>query len=429
MLVRSVSRHSPFYRAGLRRGDRVVAINGECIKSELDFRFFAAEERLYIDAVREGEPSVIEVKRVEGAVSGVTLAEQPIRRCVNRCIFCFIDQLPRGLRRSLYIKDEDVRLSLLNGNYITLSAFRKRDLEPIVRIGLSPLYISVHATDRELRRRMLGNRKIPDIMEQLAFLALHGIRFHTQIVVCPSYNDGKALERTVGDLLTFKEAVRSIAVVPVGLTRFRTFPLPPVNHGVAENVCRQIARISDRAVKRDGFRRVFLADEFFIKARLPIPEASYYGEYPQIENGVGLIRRLLDSWQQVKDTLRRRRSSNCGKFHKKRLLVTSVSAAYFVASIIDEMTALRPALRIEIVPVRNRFFGETVTVAGLLTASDIIRQVKTILKGAQYDEVVLPGVIFNYAGYTLDGFSPGRIGKTLGIPVRSTQSLEELIVS
>ncbi|MBN1307045.1 MAG: DUF512 domain-containing protein [Chitinispirillaceae bacterium] len=429
VLIRSVSRSSPFYRAGLRRGDRIVAVNGEQIESDLDFYFFSAHRRLLVTASRQGKTYAMEIMRTEGTSTGVTLAEQPIRRCVNRCIFCFIDQMPRGLRRSLYVKDEDVRLSLISGNYVTLSSFRRRDLEHLARIGLSPLYVSVHATDDTLRRRMLGNPNAPDIMEQLEFLATHDIRFHAQIVVCPSYNDGKALERTMRDLLTLKEALCSVAVVPVGLTRFRAVPLRGIDREAAAVVCRRIGRISDLAARSDGVRKVFLADEFFIKARLPVPEASYYEEYPQLENGVGLLRRLLDSWEEMKNALRRHPASRRHVSHKKRLLLTSVSAAPFLEKIIDEMKTLRPALCIDVAPVCNRFFGETITVAGLLTASDILREVKKRRGGADYGEVTVPAVIFNYAGYTLDGFSKDRLGRALGIPVRAAESLRELIDS
>ncbi len=425
--IRSVARGSPFYHGGLRGGDRILAINGENIVSELDFHFFAADERLFITGLRNEQPFELEVERTEGAFTGVILMEQPMQRCSNHCIFCFIDQMPPGLRHSLYIKDEDVRLSLFNGNYITLSTFQKRDLEQIVRIGLSPLFISVHATDTALRRRMLRNRKAPDIMQQLSFLAAHGIRFHTQIVVCPSYNDGEMLERSVGELLMLGESLRSIAVVPVGLTRFRTQELPAVDRQVAVTVCRTMDRMSDRAAKKDGFRKVFLADEFFIKAQLPIPGRKYYEDYPQIENGVGLVRQLLDSWQSVKKRLHPRKVKYRGNYQGGRLIITSVSARSFIRMIIDEFHMMCPDVRFDIIAVTNHFFGETVSVAGLLTAADIIRQVKDLLKHSSYKELIVPAVLFNFAGYTLDGFSPARIGKAVGLPVRIVTSLEELL--
>ena len=192
--VRNVERDSPFYVAGVRRGDRIVLINGERINDELDFLFFSAGDCLRVRVLRDGRPIIFMVERYEGDQTGVTIVEKPIRQCSNHCIFCFIDQMPRGLRHSLYIKDEDVRLSLLSGSYVTISAFREDDLEHIIRIGLSPLYVSVHTTDADLRRRMLGNPKAPSIMDQLTFLARHGTRFHTQIVVCPLYNDGKIVK-------------------------------------------------------------------------------------------------------------------------------------------------------------------------------------------------------------------------------------------
>jgi NifB/MoaA-like Fe-S oxidoreductase len=264
-------------------------------------------------------------------------------------------------------------------------------------------------------------------MEQLLFLARHGIRFHTQIVVCPTVNDGKNLERSVGDLLTLGDSLRSIAVVPVGLTRFRTVALPSVDHRVAVDVCRSVARLSDRAACHDGFRKVFIADEFYIKAKAPIPEAAYYEDYPQIENGVGLIRQLMDSWQQVKKSPRRRKGRRGGGLRKHSLMVTSVSAYPYLAVIIDELMNIRPDLAIKVVPVINRFFGETVTVAGLLTASDIIRQTRRVLKTTAAEEVIVPSVIVNHAGFTLDGYSLGRLAREIDVPVRVVNSIGELV--
>lgn len=420
--IRSISRNSPFFRGGLRAGDRITTINGAEICDELDFQFYSADYLLELGIERNGMHKDITVERIEGGGSGLLLDEAPIRRCANRCIFCFIDQMPAGLRRSLYVKDEDVRLSLLNGNYVTMSTFKKRDLEQIARLGLSPLYISVHATDTATRRVMLGNKKVPDIMEQLDFLAENDIRFHTQIVVCPGYNDGSILKQTLKDLLVLGDALQSIAVVPVGLTRFHSNGLKGVGRDDARVICKAVSAIGDRAAVRDGVRKVFLADELFIRASLPIPENGYYEEYPQIENGVGLIRQLLDSCDRVHRSGRKRPES-VNKRRRRRLVVTSVSADPFVRKVLG---VCQGGEMIDTLPVANTYFGETVTVAGLLTARDVVAAVKHACATAAYHEVVLPAVMFNFAGHTLDGYSARRIAAACGKPVNVAQTIEEL---
>ncbi|MCX7726775.1 MAG: DUF512 domain-containing protein [Chitinispirillaceae bacterium] len=425
--VCKIAKNSPFYRAGIRKGDKIFTINGEEIKSELDFFFFSAASSLEIETFRKNTILKFNVNRKEGAPSGIYIEEGPIKRCTNRCIFCFIDQMPKGLRKSLYIKDEDLRLSLLNGNYVTLSSFKKDDLENIARISLSPLYISVHATDNKVRREMLGNSKAPDIMEQLTFLAENGIKFHTQIVVCPNYNDRDVLKKTVIDLLSFDESLLSIAVVPVGLTKFRKNRITPVNSSIAKEICNMIEKIGEKALKRDGIRKVFLADEFFIKAGREIPELSYYEDFPQIENGVGIVRQFLDQWEKAKKRIIS--LSKLKKMPKKRIIVvTSVLASMFVDKVVKEIISLSKDREIILVPVVNYFFGESVTVAGLLTATDVIKQVKKISKSSHFDEVILPAVMFNYSGFTLDGYSVKRIEKSLGIKTRVVSSVEEIVL-
>jgi len=420
--IKSVLRSSPFFRGGLRAGDRILSINGCRITDELDFQFYSADYALDLLVDRSGTQCDLHVLRDDGGSAGVTLVEAPIRRCANKCVFCFIDQMPKGLRKSLYIKDEDIRLSLLNGNYVTMSTFKKRDLDQIARLGLSPLYISVHATDAEVRQAMLGNRKAPDIMEQLDFLAENDIRFHTQIVVCPGFNDGKVLQQTLRDLLIFGDALQSIAVVPVGITKFQKNKLAPVEYKAANAICKTVSSISNRAMVRDGYRKVFIADELFIRASLPIPESGYYEEYPQIENGVGLVRQMLDSCITGKQSGINKRKV-LRKNGGRQLLVTSVSAAPFIET---ALSMLPHRLPFDVLPVVNTFFGDTVTVAGLLTATDVIAAVKCACSTQTYDEIIIPQIMFNYNGHTLDGYSVERIARLLGTPVRSVGEVTEI---
>lgn len=428
IIIRSLEKNSPFYRTGLRKGDTILRINGELISNDLEFHYYAAEEYLDLEIVRQGKTYYTEVERSEGDATGITFKEQPIQRCANKCIFCFIDQMPKGLRKRLYIKDEDIRLSLFNGNYVTLSTFDETSLEQIVRIGLSPLYISVHATDTVVRNRMLGNRKAPDIMKQLHFLAGHGIRFHTQIVVCPGYNDNEILGRSLRDLLKLGDSLSSVAVVPVGLTRFHANGLSPVGRKEATAICRKVNKIAEKAYAKDGYRKIFLADELYIKAGLPIPDTRYYEDFPQIENGVGLVRQLYTSWnicnEELKKNKKRKRTASTGK----SLLITSVSAFPFVQDICSQYAETCGVI-FRVVAVENKFFGESVTVAGLLTATDVIRSVKNELKESRYERVYLPGAMFNYNGFTLDGYSLKRIENAIGVPVRSIESPAEFATS
>ncbi len=422
--IRHVPKESPFYRAGLRSGDVVNSINGEEVSDELDFKFFAADCLLELSVCRGAASFEIIVIREEGCFLDVDIEERPINTCKNRCIFCFIDQMPPGLRSGLYIKDEDFKYSFLNGNYVTLSSASKKDLEKVARLGISPLFISVHATDTGVRNKMLRNSKAPPVMDQLDFLRDNGIAFHTQIVVCKGHNDGDVLLRTLENLFTFNENLLSIAVVPVGLTRYRKLILEQVNSDSAGWICSKVEQMSLEHLHKDGFRKLFLADEFFIKAGLKIPPSKYYEDYPQIENGVGLIRTLLEQWKSYKNKL------NSGKTQvasqRNTLLLTSVSAYPYLKKITSEAEKKYGLSDMDVVAVKNEFFGETVTVAGLLTAKDIISTIKRESKNKKYEQVIVPEVMFNFGGYTLDGFSLQRIRKNTGFNIRTAKSPEDI---
>jgi len=428
ILVTRLETSSPLHKEGLRAGDRIMAVDGYPIDDELDLRFYAAAPEFRLEVLRRGRVRNLDITRKAGAALGVEFGPETIRRCANRCIFCFIDQMPPGLRSTLYIKDDDLTHSFLNGNYVTLAGAREADLRKILRLGLSPLFISVHATDSRIRRTMLGNRRAPDIMEQLRLLCGNDIRLHTQIVVCPGYNDGAVLKQTLRDLLSLRDCLLSVAVVPVGLTRFRTFPLPPVDRQVAGEICSMVGHISDLDQKKRGLRRVFLADELLLKAGLPIPPASYYEDYPQIENGVGLVRRLLDSWNRAKRQFRRQPSPSRRTGAKRRyFLATSVSAFPFLNGIAQEIGRLCPGITVEAAPILNRFMGESVTVAGLIGAADVLRVIATAKRAGCIEGVLLPAVMFNYAGSTLDGYSAARIGMQSGVAVTVIDAVEELL--
>ena len=422
VMVAGVKAASPAWRAGVRAGDRIVALGRTPVGHELDFAFFAARPLRSATVVRRGSARRLPLRSEGDEALGISLRPSPVRRCRNHCVFCFVDQLPRGLRRSLYVKDEDVRHSFLHGNFVTLADLAADDLARVARMRLSPLYVSVHATDTRVRNAMLGRDGAPAILPQLVSLARKGIRFHTQVVVCPGWNDGPVLDRTIRDLLRLRRALLSIGVVPVGLTRHRRRPLTPVTPEIARRVCAQGDAIGDARRARGQARKVYLADEFYLRAGQPIPRSAYYEGFPQAENGIGLVRSLLDEWRGAWAS--RRRTAHSGK-GRRLVLVTSTAAAPSVRLIARDIEHVTGPGSSAVVPVANRFLGESVTVAGLLTARDVVSALKR--RGVAADETVLvPSVMFNTRGYTLDGWSVARLRRAIGRPLHVVHSAAEL---
>jgi putative radical SAM enzyme (TIGR03279 family) len=428
LTIRSVAKGLPAWKSGLRNRDVVVSVDGVPVEDEVDFRFFTSQSVSMIRLRRGASLVTVRLERPLNTLLGAQFAEDTVRRCSNCCIFCFIDQMPKGLRKTLYIKDEDVKHSFVNGNYVTLGAMSYHELDRICALGLSPLYVSVHATAPAVRRRMLGNRTLQNITQQLRFLEKNNVSFHTQIVVCPGFNNGAVLNKSIDDLFAFKKGLLSIAIVPVGLTRFKRKILKPVDRDEARRICATVSAKGEKDKLRHGRRRIFLADEMFLLAGHPIPPRSYYQNYPQIENGVGLVRMLLDEWKEIKlrhGCKHQRITSENSTGSKRLLIVTSESAYPFLKKISADLGMFFPGVVAEAFAIRNHFFGGMVTVAGLLTGSDIIRQVKAV--NDAWDRVVVPGVVFNARGHTLDGYSAQRIEKHCGVKVIVADSLTSLL--
>ena len=400
--VKEVSDQSLGQRAGLASGDRILEINGEKIGDLIDFQVNSAEADLLIAIERDGEVYEIEVERQPGEDMGLEFEEMRLRSCNNKCVFCFIHQMPKGMRRSLYFEDDDYRLSFLHGSYVTLTNIKDRDLDRIVEQGLSPQYLSVHATDPDLRQTLLGRTKpTGNILERIEKLAQNNIEMHCQVVLCPGLNDGAHLVRTVEDLSRFYPAVRSVALVPVGLTRHRD-KLPQLQ-GVSPQVAAgylKAAQAWGRDFKtRLGERLVYLADELFLlNGRLP-PPASYYDAFPQIENGIGMVRSFLDRWERGKKNLPQRLEQ---PLHLG--LVTGKLAAFFMEPICQELNRIG-GLSVDLVPVANRVFGAGITVSGLLAGSDIL----DALAGGRWDLVLLPPNTVNGEGLTLDDLTVAEL--------------------
>ncbi len=408
-------------RLGLAPGDALISVNGEEINDCIDYAFTIADEHPSL-VVKKKDGSLVQtaVPKEPDDDLGLEFAPLRVRRCRNRCVFCFVDQMPKGCRRSLYVKDDDFRASFLFGNYITLGALTEDDWNRIFSQRLSPLYVSVHATDPSLRSFILGNKKAPDIMTSLKRLAAGGIRMHAQIVTCPGINDGPHLTRTVEDLAGLFPAVTSIAVVPVGLTAHRKglFPLKAFTPQGAKALLKSIERSGAAYKKKFGTRLVFASDEFYIKAGVPAPPASFYEDFPQIENGVGMVAEFLGDARRTK--LPARIAS------RTVTIVTGVSFGAILKGVLQRLKKVKGA-SIRLVTVKNRFFGPSVTVAGLLTGQDILKALRGKNPGAL---VVIPAhAVKEDEDVFLDGMTLAHLERALGAPVRTAGTLREIVAA
>jgi putative radical SAM enzyme (TIGR03279 family) len=374
---------SPAHVAGVTAGDAVVSINGHRIHDVIDFVFHGAEEELAFVTLGKNGKTAFKVCAGAGQKSGIELTPFKIRTCSNRCIFCFVNQLPRGLRRTLYLKDEDYRMSFLYGNYITLTNLTAQDRRRIAQQRLSPLYLSVHSTNKALRNSMLGNPKASDVLKDIGFFKEHKIRMHCQIVLCPGYNDDKELDRTIRDLYGFYPYVSSIAVVPVGLTAHRkTVPkLKPLEKEDAMRALSLIDSFQKRFLKKHGDAIVYGADELYIKADMEFSSLKEYGDLPQIENGVGMVPLFLHQAKKVKIPQ--------VKGSKRFVTFTGTSFYPYLSRFIDRVK--KAGIDIEATAVENTFFGRSVTVTGLLTGRDLMKSLSEMVK--KDDMLLVPDVV------------------------------------
>jgi putative radical SAM enzyme (TIGR03279 family) len=413
VVVAAVSPRTAAARAGLRPGDRIVAINGAPLRDVIDFHFHAGEERLRLSLERDGRARIARLTRHRPGL-GLTLeAPRPaeIATCANKCVFCFIHQLPKGMRKSLYVKDDDFRLSFLHGNYITLTDLDESELERIETQRLSPLYVSVHATDSDLRNALLGQPKARhELLPVMERLAKAGIAMHAQIVLCPGWNDGVHLARTVHELARLHPAVPTTAVVPVGLTRHRErLPaLRPVTVEEAGLLVRTIEGWQDEFRASLGTRFVWAADELYLQSGIALPPARAYEGFAVAEDGIGLVRRFEDGFARAL-------AHRPARLERPRrvTVVTGEMFAPRMRALLDRLTV--EGLSVSLVPVANEFFGRGIGVVGLLTGRDIQLQ----LAGRELGDVVLvPAVALrDGAGVFLDDLTPADLSATLGTPV------------
>ncbi len=412
---------------GLRAGDRLVAINGHLLRDIVDVQFYGAEEELDLLVERDGQRLPINVERGYDQELGLTFVhptfDVDIRRCANNCDFCFVKQNAPGLRRSLYLKDDDYRYSFLFGNFVTLTNLMDEDWDRLEEQRLSPLYVSVHATDLDLRRRFLGRKNAPDVMAQLRRLAELGIEVHTQVVLVPGLNDGEHFARTIADLAAlYGSPVSSIGVVPVGLTRYHQGRCQPYSAQAARALLGQVEEWRKANRKRWGCSFVYPSDEWYLVTGREVPPARDYDGFPQVENGVGMVRQLLDEWEEVKEEL-----GVCAS----ATLVCGTLIAPLLARIVEELHD-RTGAHVRLVPVVNEFFGPVTTVSGLLTGQDVIAALREQPRG---EMAILPRAMFTgrYGagsappGTTLDDITVGDIAAQLGAPVEMAGTMTEVL--
>ena len=388
--ITSVERRSRAARAGLREGDTLISINENEINDVLDYRFYLAEERIKIRYQRGKKERTALIKKQQYDDIGLDF-ETPLmdkkQTCKNGCIFCFIDQNPEGMRESIYFKDDDSRLSFLHGNYITLTNMTDADIARIVKMRFSPINVSVHTTNPELRVKMMKNKRSGEVLKYLNDFKNAGLSICAQIVLCRGINDGEELMRSMRDLAALAPEMKSVAVVPAGLTKFRDklYPLTDFSKEEAASVIDMINSFGDELKATLGTRLIYAADEFYLKAGREIPDAEYYEDYPQIENGVGMLRSFADEFgigaADVADLVASLDS------HRTVTVVTGVASYSLLRTLAEKLESLTDKLTVNVVEVKNRFFGESITVSGLLTGVDIRDALRDMDLG---DEVLLP---------------------------------------
>jgi putative radical SAM enzyme (TIGR03279 family) len=419
LIIERVYPNSTAEKSGLVPGDLLLSVDKYKLRDPIDFMFYNTNEKSLIEIKRDGKIMTFNVAREANKKFGLEFKSFKIIKCKNNCIFCFVKQLPKGLRKSLYIKDDDYRMSFLYGNYITMASMNKNDKKRIVEQRLSPLYISVHSTNKTLRNRLLGNPKAPDILKELKFFSSNKIRFNIQIVLCPDYNDGKELQQTLADLYRFYPYVLSIAVVPVGLTVYKKHNIRPVEKNDAGRAIEITESFQKRFKKKYGTPVIYGSDELYLKAEYPLPPLKEYGELHQIENGVGMISLFMNKAKRIKVPL--------SLTHRKKYLTfTGVSFYPFLKTFVENLSEKGTRKVMNVIPVENTFFGSSITVTGLLTGRDII---KTLLdKKEGHHKILIPDVVLNGEDKFLDDVTLNDVEEAIGLPVKKIQSTPDGLI-
>jgi putative radical SAM enzyme (TIGR03279 family) len=427
---------------GLRPGDVVLAVNGQPLHDVIDFGFYSAEEEVDLLAHRDGQEFTLRGVRGYDQPVGVEFVhptfDVDIRRCNNKCEFCFVTQSPRGMRRTVYIKDDDYRYSFLFGHFVTLTNLDEEDWERIEEQHLSPLYVSVHATEPELRRRLLVKKNAPDVLEQIRWLGDRSIQVHTQLVLIPGLNDGSHLERSLSDLTDLFPIVQSVSVVPIGLTRYHPGTLRTYRSDEAAPVLDQIEPWRERCGREFGLTFVYPSDEWYLMAGRHVPPSAEYDGFGQLENGVGMVRHFLDEWRQIKYQISNinnqtpePRADVSNIKYREATVVCGELAAPVLQEMVGELNALTGS-QVRVAPIVNNWYG-VVTVSGLLTGHDVVEQLRARVDTqpagpTDHQLVLLPRVMFDNSGQvTLDDMTPIQIQEVIGMPVAVAQQPGEML--
>ena len=413
-IISEVLKDSIAQELEFQKGDKIISINGEKPQDMIDYRYMMCCEDVDIELERtNGDIEIFEIEKDFDDDLGIVFESavfDRIKPCTNHCIFCFVDQQPEGLRKSLYIKDDDYRLSYLQGTYITLTNLTAKDKERIQSLHLGPLYVSVHTTNPELRAKMLNNPKAANILEDLKWLKQADIPIHTQIVLCPGYNDGEELENTLKDFENFKSIIQSIAIVPVGITRFHKNNLKTLTPKNALHVIKQVEAFNTKLKKHIAMA----SDEFFLKADYPIPDKKYYDNFAQLEDGVGAIRLLTDDFEK-----RRKKLPKSVKTPLNLTFAVAQSSVKIFKEITKTLNLIQNC-HCEIVELKNDFFGSNVTVAGLITGNDLISQ----LKNKNIETLIIPSIMLRpFSCDFLDNITVEEVQKELGCKIVVIQDI------
>lgn len=447
--VREVIPESPADLAGIQSGDLLKTINNNPVRDLVDYQFYASEEELLLGIERNGRAIEIIVAKDADQEMGIRFGEEPapfIRICANKCVFCFIQGLPErhkpqrglplGMRDSLYVKDDDYRYSFLFGNFITLTNLKEQDWKRLEEQRLSPLYVSVHTTNPDLRRKMVDGPRSGEIVEQIKRIGELGITCHTQLVLCPGINDGDELERSIADLAALRPIVESISVVPVGLTKYNNMlkvgelpPMRPYTPDESRTLMAQVAPWQERFSAEPGAHGmpfVYLSDEWYYVTNHPFPPARHYGSYAQIENGVGMTRKLLDDWRRAKQTIPTSHTQPAEQ--PRRLAIATSKMAEPIMRRLSHDIHQSTELEVRLLPVENKFFGAQVTVAGLLCGQDIL---DTLIAHCSdftaADLIILPRIVLDNAGTRfLDDITAQDFQARAPAPVAYAKTADEL---
>ena len=401
--IKNIKKESTAAKIGLKAGDQLISINGKKIKDYIEYNDFISSYNFQMEVKKiNGSIKKYDIKRTYDEEMGIEfegIVFDGLKKCTNKCIFCFIDQQPDNLRATLNLKDDDYRFSFLQGSYITLTNLDMIDFKKIVKYHMSPLNISIHTTDPELRKYMMKNPRAGNIIKDLDYLTENGIDFNAQIVLCPGINDGKKLDESIQSLAKYFPNILSLSVVPVGLTKYKNKKLRTYTSQEAENIVNQINNWQKILKDKYGENFLFASDEFYLMSKIDIPSYRSYNNFLQLENGVGLTRIFRDQYQKIKDDFID--SIKKKKNNEEYVLITSLLGKKAIKYIIDDINESLFNINIEIKIVENKFFGETITVTGLLTAQDIGERIS----GISAKNIIIPSITLNEKGLFLDQVS------------------------